>query len=60
MLSGFKHNYKTRLIKLYVTGTRTDTQISGIESLEINPWLYGQLIYFFNFKLVIFYRGLAN
>ena len=37
MLSGFKHNYKTRLIKLYVTGTRTDTQISGIESLEINP-----------------------
>ena len=45
-LPDFSLDYKTRVIKQYGTGTKTDTaQWKRIEYSEVNSCAYGQLIY---------------
>ena len=36
---------KLQYLKLYDTGTKADTYMNRIQSLEIRPFLHGQLIY---------------
>ena len=44
-LSDFKLYYNDLVISKYVNVIKTDTQPHGIESSEINPCIYGQLIF---------------
>ena len=60
-LTDFKLYYKTKLSKRCSSGTKSDiAQHSRIESPEINPHFYGQLIYDKGSKTILSGRKIAS